>query len=96
MREVTKANKLPVNDYVEMLDVAKHLRSVITSEIGKIYLHRVYTEARKGGLRSKMILCRNRFNYNHLQELANISYPHLDIQIKRHNYSEVCIFIKTK
>ena len=100
--KITKANQLPEAQYIEMLDVAKQLRKVITKSDPKLNVWRVYTEARKGGLRSKMELGKNKVNIDTIQKLANKTYPHLDIQIKRHDSkwawsnSGVCIFIKVK
>jgi len=99
---ITKANQLPEAQYIEMLNVAKQLRSEITKLNPRFITYRVYTEARKGGLRSKMELGRNTIDINMIQKLANKTYPHLDIQIKQHNSrwagsnSGVCIFIKVK
>ncbi len=100
--KITKANKLPETQYIEMLDVAKQLRKIITKSNSGLRVYRVYTEARKGGLRSKMELGGNTVNISALQKLANKRYPHLDIQIKRHDSKwawsnrGVCIFIKVK
>ena len=100
--QITKANKLPEAQYIEMLNVAKQLRSKITKLNKGLKTYRVYTEARKGGLRSKMELGKNKVNIDAIQKLANKTYPHLDIQIKRHDSkwawsnSGVCIFIKVK
>ena len=100
--QTTKANKLPEAQYVEMLNVAKQLRSEITKLNPGLRTYRVYTEARKNGLRSKMELGDNKISMDAIQKLADKTYPHLDIQIKRHNsrwvwsFGGICIFIKAK
>jgi hypothetical protein len=99
---VTKANKLPEEQYLKMLDAAKYLRGEIV-KINKVKrVWRVYTEARKGGLRSKMEIGISGLKLKAIQQLANKQFPNLDIQIKLHNAtwmwsnSGVCIFIKVK
>jgi hypothetical protein len=101
--KITKANKLPEAQYVEMLEVAKHLRGEIVKLNRGEKPWGVYTEARKGGLRSKMLIGRpDASMINKIQKMANTKYPHLNINVNVHNrYAAwssdgICIFIKTK
>lgn len=99
---VTKANKLSENTYLHLLDVAKTLREVYL-RMSKSKCYRVYTEARKNGLRSKM--CTNKVDLKSIAKLNSIVealYPHLDIKVEKNtsmrpwNYDDVCIFVKVK
>jgi hypothetical protein len=99
---VTKATQLSETQYSHLLDVAKSLRGTYL-QLSKDYCYRVYTEARKGGLRSKM--CMGKANIKaiaKLNEAAKALYPHLDIVVEQNtsNYmsaiDDVCIFIKVK
>lgn len=99
---VTKANKLSETKYLHLLDVAKTLRGAY-SRLSKGRCYRVYTEARKGGLRSKM--CMGKIDYLAMAKLNDVVgalYPHLDIVIKPTtetypwSFSGVSIFVKVK
>jgi hypothetical protein len=99
---ITKANKLTETKYVHLLDVAKTLRRVYL-RMSKDKCYRVYTEARKGGLRSKMCLSKiDEKSIRLLNDTVKIMYPHLDIVVKRNtsnrpwSFDEVCIFVKVK
>jgi hypothetical protein len=99
---ITKANKLTETKYLHLLDVAKKLREAyLLMSKGRCY--RVYTEARKGGLRSKM--CMGKVDIKSILELndmAKTMYPHLDIVVEQNkgnhpwSFDSVCIFVKVK
>lgn len=99
---VTKANKLPEEQYLKMLDAAKYLRGKIVKLNKGKQVWRVYTEARKGGLRSKMEIDTGGLKLDKVQQLANKQFPNLDIRIEFHkatwswSNNGVCIFIKVK
>lgn len=99
---ITKANKLTETKYVHLLDVAKTLRGVYL-RMSKSRCYRVYTEARVGGLRSKMCLSKvDAKSIRLLNDTVKITYPHLDIVVKRNtsnrpwSFDDVCIFVKVK
>jgi basic membrane lipoprotein Med (substrate-binding protein (PBP1-ABC) superfamily) len=103
--KITKANKLPGTQYLELLDVAKYLRAVYVSaltETEKQRYWRVYTEARANGLRSKMICATSFKAMDKVMKVAQNEYPHLDIKIAKNKpmYSfalhGVNIFVKVK
>lgn len=102
--QITKANKLTETKYLHLLDVAKTLREVYL-RMSKLEHFRVYTEARKGGLRSKICLYSSKIKPIHitkLNEMVKTLYPHLDIIVKQPtkkylwSSNDVCIFIKVK
>jgi len=106
MQAVTKANKLPVNDYTMLLNVAAKLRKVYLGQVKPKYQPRVYTEARIGGLRSKMCINHDGFDDGGLavMNVVNKKYNHLGIKIyaecsTNSGYgpcSHVSIFVKFK
>lgn len=96
---VTKANKLPEEQYLKMLDAAKYIRGEIVKLNKGKQVWRVYTEARKEGLRSKMQMDAEGIRTFAVEEAASTAYPDLDIQIRIGNIwnnRDVCIFIKVK
>jgi hypothetical protein len=99
---VTKANQLSEHQYLHLLDVAKSLRGAYL-RLSKDNCYRVYTEARKDGLRSKM--CMGKVNVEAMAKLNGVVealYPHLNIVFKTTDkthpwsYGGVSIFIKVK
>ena len=99
---VTKANQLSEYQYLHLLDVAKSLRGAYL-RLSKDNCYRVYTEARKDGLRSKM--CMGKVNVEAMAKLNGVVealYPHLNIVFKTTDkthpwsYGGVSIFIKVK
>jgi hypothetical protein len=101
---VTKANKLPVDQYLHLLDVAAALRETYMF-LSKGRCYRVYTEARKNGLRSKM--CMGEVDLEIMEILGIIAktfYPYLDITVQETSpeqrrpwsFNGVCIFVKVK
>ena len=98
---ITKANKLPETQYLEMLNVAKHLRKKYCKS-SSFRPWRVYTEARTGGLRSKMEIKQSKKGLNKIRKIAGKKYPHLNITIEMHNPKSswssegICIFVKVK
>ena len=99
---VTKATKLSETQYLHLLDVAKTLRETYL-RLSKDNCDRVYTEARKNGLRSKM--CMGNVNEGAMAKLNSVVgalYPHLNIVIKTTNktcpwsYGGVSILVKVK
>jgi hypothetical protein len=104
--KITKANKLPGTQYLELLDVAKYLRAVYVSALTETekqrFYRRVYTEARANGLRSKMVGATSFTAMEKVMKVAQNEYPHLDIKIAKNKpkYSfalhGVNIFVKVK